>query len=305
MIAHLYILAESFSHNEQYNLEQIEEKIKRLAEDVKVINRYSDTNLIYTNYNDLYRQTFAFNHTIEDFICRPKFLESQGFDRDIIIAFQNIFQKSKDTTITSNEVRTTLLDWTDENNCHGLIAFHEVEGLDTSLQLIYGIDGWYTFRRYFLSIYPKNPAFFIHECTKYFPTLCFHERNITSIKAIFNNTCKRIIYHLSALNDKFRNCQEKGLNRQEVLNKFTSIAKLDQPASLEGDASRKDYFTFSFLDDNNVSQKVCCEPHLKLCFNDNYPGDSSFSTDRRIYFHEGIETISNGKILIGHIGRHL
>jgi len=52
-------------------------------------------------------------------------------------------------------------------------------------------------------------------------------------------------------------------------------------------ALRKEVFSFDFTNGDSVQERVCCEPHIKLCYNDNYPGDSSYSTDRKIYFHEG------------------
>ena len=65
------------------------------------------------------------------------------------------------------------------------------------------------------------------------------------------------------------------------------------------------YSNFKFINKKNEEEDVCCEPHLKLCHNDLYPGDTSYSNDRRIYFHEGKANIHEGKILIGHIGDHL
>jgi len=59
------------------------------------------------------------------------------------------------------------------------------------------------------------------------------------------------------------------------------------------------------MNNENIMEPVCCEPHLKLCHNDNYPGDNAYVTNRRIYFHEGKTNIHEGKILIGHIGTHL
>jgi hypothetical protein len=90
-----------------------------------------------------------------------------------------------------------------------------------------------------------------------------------------------------------------------LLKEFSLVFKLDEIASPERKPSRKEKFTFDFINDKGIMERVCCEPHLKLCRTDNYPKDGSYSTDRRIYFHEGKPDIQNGKILIGHIGRHL
>jgi hypothetical protein len=304
MIAHFYILAESFQKNSKLNDSEIEEKVKRLAEDVKLINHYKDTNKLYTNYSEIYPQIFYANYTVGDFICNFQKLKEEGIDRDVIDSLQNILvNKSVETEITSQEAQDLLLSRIDEDNCHGLIAFHKIEGFDDNLQIIYGIDGWYKFRRHFLGKYPKDANFFIDECIKYFPNLYLHDRNRSTIKAILDDCPKTIIRHLSALNDKFKECMQSDLNRTQVLEKFSIYAKLDEIASLEGDAKRKIDFTFSFKNESGTLENICCEPHLKLCYSDN--DKVSYSTDRRIYFHEGKHNIQDNRILVGHIGSHL
>ena len=302
MVAHLYILAESFQNNSNLGNDEIEEKVKRLAEDVKLMHKYKKNNKLYVNYSEIYPKVFYSHYTVEDFICTPQILKSEGIDRDVINSMQNILQKSETTTITSLEAKEDLLYWIDGNNCHGIIAFHSISGFDDNLQIIYGIDGWYKFRRHYLGEYPKSTDFFIDECITYFPLLYFHDRNRQSIRAILDNCPKKIIYHLSALNDKFKDCKEVGLNRTQVLERFSIYAELDEAATLEGNAQRKDDFTFPFPNNIGMMENVCCEPHLKLCYSD---ADRAYSNNRRIYFHEGKVNIQEGRILIGHIGTHL
>lgn len=302
MIAHFYLLAESFQNNAKLSYAEVEEKVKRLAEDVQRIHQYKETNKLYTNYEEIYPQIFYAHYTVETFICCPAKLKQNGVDRDVINALQNILQKSESTTKTSQEAKNEIVSWIDENNCYGLIAFHKIEGFDASLQIIYGIDGWYKFRRYFLGKYPKDENFFIDECIKYFPNLYFHDRNRRTVKSILHNCPKKIIYHLSALNDKFKDCVKDGLNRTQILERFSISAKLDETATLEGNSKRKKNYTFSFPNNSGIYENVCCEPHLKLCYSDT---DRSYSKDRRIYFHEGKANIQNGRILIGHVGTHL
>jgi hypothetical protein len=107
------------------------------------------------------------------------------------------------------------------------------------------------------------------------------------------------------LNDILPKILKKEKQLQVILKILTASANLDEAASLEGNISMKKKLTFSFENDNGNLENVCCEAHLKLCYNDNYPCDASYSTDRRIYFHSGKDKIQNGKILIGHIGKHL
>ena len=211
MKAHFYILAESFHHNAKFTNVEIGEKIKHLAEDVKLINQYKNTNALYVNYDEIYPQVFYGAYTVSDFLIKGYELKKEGLvDRDVLNSLQNILDRAEKTTYSSQEVKEELLSWIDENNCHGLIAFHKVDGMDDDLQIIYGIDGWYKFRRYFLGLYPKDENFFINECFKYFPNLYFHEQNRHSIQAIFKDCTKKIIYHLAALNDKFRDSQRSG-----------------------------------------------------------------------------------------------
>ena len=54
MEANFYFIAESFQYNQHYSNEVIVEKVKRLAEDVKVINKYSKFNKFFGNYTTLY-----------------------------------------------------------------------------------------------------------------------------------------------------------------------------------------------------------------------------------------------------------
>jgi hypothetical protein len=158
-----------------------------------------------------------------------------------------------------------------------------------------------------LGKYPHSDdgEYFIEECKIYFPNLFFHERNKKEVLYILKDCSGRLVYHLAALNDKLRDSYDIEKERAKALKHFSIVAELDETASPEGDASRKKKFTFEFINDDGLSEYVCCEPHLKLCYNDDYPGDTSYSTDRRIYFHEGKPNIQQGKILIGHIGKHL
>lgn len=303
MIAELYILSESFAYNANFTNAVIEEKIKSLANDFVIIKKYKDTNKLFV-HPDIYNVQFLQGITLSDLLFNP-IAAKKNIDRDVYNALKTIVIESATTTNTTQEVIEVLLPEHNEDICHGLIAFHKVGGIDEMVQLIYGIDGWFTFRRHFLSLYPKNSDFFIDECVKYFQTLFFHDRNKMTVGAILHNCSHKIIYHLAALNDKFRACQIQGLNRTQVLNQFSIIAHLDANASLEGNAARKPDLTFQFINNEHQIEDVCCEPHLKLCYNDNYPGDNSYSNDRRIYFHEGIASIQKGKILVGHIGDHL
>jgi len=300
MIAELYIVAESFENNQCFSVVEIEKKIKSLANDFIYIRKYKSTNKIFI-HPDIYNVVFIKDIVLSDLLYNPQ-IAKENIDRDAYNALQKVIIESKTTDISSKEVIEVLLSEHNENLCHGLIGFSTIPNVKEEYQIIYNLQGWFNYRRYFLGIYPQNESFFIDECKKYFPNLFFHERNKTSITAIFDDCPKKIIYHLSALNDKFYSFDQSNMNRTEVLVKFSQISNLDSHASLEGNADRKNDFTFDFNNCDNCIEMVCCEPHLKLCYSD---CSDAFSNERRIYFHEGKQHIHEGKILIGHIGKHL
>lgn len=301
MIAELYIVAESFENNSYFSSIEVEEKIKALASDFICIRKYKETNRIYIN-TEIYNVRFINNILLSDLLFNPQ-IAKLNMDRDTFNALQKIVIESQTTTISSYDVIQVLLNEHNEELCHGLIAFNQIIGVEPEFQLIYNLQGWYEFRRFFLGIYPKNANFFIDECEKYFPKLFFHERNRTTISSILNDCPKKIVYHLAALNDKFFSFDRTSMNRTQILHSFSVVAGLDETASLEGNAERKNDFTFQFLNSNNEMEFVCCEPHLKLCYCDN--NNNVYSNNRRIYFHEGKQNIQKGNILIGHIGTHL
>lgn len=302
MIAEFYLIAESFAYNSSLSKDEIEGKIVSLARDFIYIRKYKETNKLYV-HPDIYQVKLINNTTISDLLNNDA-IANKNLDRDARIFLKKIVWETEATNITSKEVKDNLLPKHDENICYGLIGFNIIENLDLTFQIVYNKRGWLEFRRHYLGIYPKNPDFYVEECKKYFPKIFFHERVKTEIGSILKDCPKKIIYHLAALNDKFRDSQNQpNLNRSQVLEHFSTNANLDEKASLEGNAERKPDYTFLFLNTKSKEEeKVCCEPHLKLCFSDT---DTSYSTERRIYFHEGMSNIANGNILIGHIGKHL
>src|SRR5690554_666450 len=266
MVAELYIVAESFANNTNLTTSEIETKTKSLAEDFVHIRKYNDTNKILV-HPDIYNVNFLNGVLLSDLLFNPQVAKTH-IDRDVYNALQRIIVESATTNTTSQEVIDVLLSEHNQNICHGLIAFNPVANVQPELQIVYHLNDWFGFRRHFLGLYPKNENFYIDECIKYFPNLYFHERNRTTISAIFDDCPKKIIYHLTALNDKFKLIDKSGRNRTQVLEAFSITAELDETASLEGNAARKDDFTFTFLNHQKKEVKVCCEPHLKLCFSD-------------------------------------
>lgn len=305
MTAELYILADSFAQNTEITNSEIEIKIRALASDFALIKKFRDTNRILV-HPEIYEVIFINNITISDLLNNDT-IANENLDRDARISLKKIVWENQETELSSTEVKEVLLPEHDEDICHGLIAFNLVEGINENYQIIYGIDGWYKFRRHFLGLYPKNSPFFIDECEKYFPRIAFHENNKNTAGAILPNFSQRVIFHLSALNDRFSDSQDGIRNRSQVLKHFSINCGLDVVATLEGNASRKLDFTFDFMqddgDDKGKLKSICCEPHIKLCASD-IKGDHAYY-QHRIYFYEGDQHIKNNNILVGHIGEHL
>jgi hypothetical protein len=303
MVAEFYIISESFQENANLNKEEIERKIELLSQDFTKIREFKDTNKLFVHPN-IYDVKFIEEVTISDLLNNDA-IANQHLDRDVRLSLKKIIWESVETDYTTEDVKEVLLPEHNVDKCHGLIGFNTVNDVPIEQQIVYNLNGWFQFRRYYLGLYPVNQVFFIEECIKYFPNLFFHDRNKTTVGVILHNCTKKIVFHLTQLNDSFKESQQDNLNRTDVLIHFSSNCKLDAVASLEGSAARKSALTFKFENKDKIDEEVCCEPHMKLCHNDAYPGDKSYSNDRRIYFHEGKENIQNNKILIGHIGDHL
>lgn len=301
MIAEFYIIVESFEQNSGFTKEEIESKTISLAQDFISIKKYKDTNKLFV-HPDIYNVNFVENTSLLDLMFNQE-IANKTLDRDVRLALKKIIIESEETNYTSEDVVEVLLPEHNENKCYGLIAFNTIDAVDPDYQVVYNLNGWFQFRRHYLGLYPKNNIFFIDECVKYFPNLVFHERNRNTVGVILTNFSKRIVYHLTALNDRFRESEDGIRHRTQVLEHFSGNCNLDETATLEGNAERKPNFTFEFIDNDKKNQQVCCEPHLKLCKSD-VSGDNTYY-QYRIYFHEGIQNISNSKILVGHIGDHL
>ena len=243
MTAHLYIIAESFQ-NHLYSNEEVEQKIERLAEDVVFINHNKESNKLFANYNEVYPQIFLAKFTLFDFICNPGEVKKY-VNRNVVNAVQNIFRKAFETSISIKEVREVLLGWNDEFNCNGLIAFNKVDGVDESIQLIYGRDNWLKFRRHFLGLYPKDGEFFIKECAIYFPNLAFHQQNEKTVAEILSDFSKTIIRHLGHLNDIFFTYRQRTFENESIKYKtLTSECKLDADAASKDTNASKENLSF-------------------------------------------------------------
>lgn len=293
-----FIIPDSFKYDGSPQ-SKIEAKIKNFAIDLNKIKDHDGNEILCST--DIYDIDLFKGISVSDILNNPNISQEKLIDRDVVQQLRVIWEL-KETTYSTQEIYHDLIPNHDINQCYGIIAFNPIVDIPIDYQLVYGIDEWYKFKRFFLGIYPLNVNYFIDECKIYFESLFFHERNKDSIKVLFPSCINRVIHHLSELNDKFLISKSNPYNRINTLKKFNAIYVHDgQEASIEGNIKRKKDLTFIFNNKNNNEQKVYCELHLKLSVDDS----GTFDNNRRIYFYEGESSIADGKILIAHIGKHL
>ena len=300
MRTEFFLLNLSFSHSEGISIENIEEAVNVLSDDYDFIKVNQDR---ISRNEAIYDVNIYENYKIEDlyYVNKPC-----PFSRDTKKFLLKIIDHSKETSWTNSEAFELINQQENENLClsksnYGLLALFKVSDMIDERYIVYNKRNWLAFHRHFLSKYPCDSAYFMDECARYFPNLYFHERNKNTVGRILVTCVGKIIHHLSALNDIFPYCKAVPYNRMDTMRRFNSESNFDRDASIEGDIDRKKHLSFDFINSNEKSEKMYCELHLKLIYDDL----GAYSQDRRIYFHEGKPTISEGKILVGHIGEHL
>lgn len=127
--------------------------------------------------------------------------------------------------------------------------------------------------------------------------------NVRQSMSVFNfkhkKTKEAIISHLDAILEKFKSCFDsyRGENLTVVMNHFKGETKID--CSCENDRKLvSKYRTIKFINSkkNDEIHNVSFELHTKL---------NLTTLNERIHFSKGESNIFGGKIIIGHIGKHL
>jgi len=294
MIAQLYLLSESLKYNGKDTECVLLKKMNAFVEDLKYIYKYREENRIMID-PAIYNVNIFFGKKLFDII---DLLERDG--RNLL--YSVLGNTSSQTDLKMEAIKNECLNH-NQDNCSAILAFNTIENIVEEVIIVYDKQSWFDFRRKFLGKYPQDSDYFIEECKKYFENLFFHDNNKKSVNGYLSNFSIKIVKYLSDLNDDFKPFYEQNRNisnTNDLLKKFSVMHSHDEHASLQGNHEKKDMLTFTFN-----TQKICCEPHLKISKSDRYPKDPKDDYAVRIYFHFGLINVENGRILIGSIGPHI
>lgn len=294
MIAHLYLINNSFLWNNSDKLADFQLKMADFQKMMERINMYPEENLLYVMFDSFMSTTILENLTISDIITDyDKAIETIGKDAYVIL--MNISKRYKATNASDEDINEYLA-LEDADICHGVIVFSKIKGIDNHVQVLSSEQGWFDFRRHHLGKYPHKPEYFLIESTKYFPNLSIHPGNAGFMRNVIKTHPIQITQYLSILNDHFRNEFD---NSKKDLNEFLPLFALNHKlngASLNGKKDDKFYFNFS---ENGSIIQAYCEAHLKM-YKDDYGNDNQHC---RIYFKKPI--MGEDYIYVGYIGEHL
>ena len=290
-----YLLNDSFKYQADLTLNELEKKISALFEDYNVIKAHDDH---IFKHDSIYDEMIYPDVPLWEFLYSGKNI----LNRDIKKFLLKIIDHSESTQRTLEDIVESLEQHT-QDHISGLLCLHEIQAIDTQY-LVYNQHNWFDFHRYFLGLYPISNQHFYDECQKYFPQLFFHEHVLETLKTLekgLEGFSISIVHLLSLLNDKFHENAIQSKHLPTTLQNFASTYQI--VVSLQGDAKQKPKMTYDFMNDANIKESVCCEPHIKFAQADD-KGDQHYYYNR-IHFHEGKNHIANGSILIGHIGSHI
>ena len=187
MRANLFMLPESFVYNGVDSLDTIKNKLCSLANDMRdIVHIQKEDNVFYYSYSVLCCEIFP-DITFLDAIGRYLTKDQKDVFFSIITNEANIHQYSLNEleaktiySATEKEVNTLIRFNASKIavNCNDYMQFDVYE-------IVYDKSSWLSLRRQILGNHPGDPSFFIDECVKWFPELCFHENCKKSLN-VFN-----------------------------------------------------------------------------------------------------------------------
>ena len=280
-----YFTQDSFK-NTNSTLEQFDSVVSSLSEQINEFFEISGNALKYCK--DIFDNWQWNGQDVSQLIWNL----DTDFDNDLRSKLQNIFcEKASLEDSPSNNIEFKDLS-SSSSNC--LLAEEMNCTISGDHQITPGGLTWYEFCLRFIKRNPGSSDDFLDNCEIIFQNIIFLPNARTSIKSIYNDFKNKILFHLDGLNNNIR-CAKQS-NDADTLNRLSSLGHFEEVASPEGDHSpkRKRELTFD---------GVYCEPHIKLCHSDKYPGDSKYYK-YRIYFNMNDIQGNKGKVKIGHIGKH-
>lgn len=335
MIANLYLHPDTFRYNGSDSRQQVEGKLKMLVKDMAdVLNEHNEENrfkvptaLVYTPiYQDvcIYEIADSCFSKDEAGVFYPIIVNtSDEYDNLTLEQLHNMCMYSEnETEVNSMLVLNQPEDYWNERDRE---EAKEAETMNRQsivtdyikfdeYKVVYNKQTWIHLRRQILGNHPGEPNFFILECRKYFPNLYIHDNCISSLVdddfEYLKLVPRKIVYYLSCLNDKFIEVLHEGFgsNPNSILADFSGRYGLDKDGSLQQRPEKKPSLTFGFKDAEGNSCTVLCEPHLKIEHEDRNCKIRNINRHKfhpRIYFSYTNPGITDGKILVGSIGKHI
>lgn len=328
MVAHIYLHPDNFRYNNVDSEAYLASKLKSLVNDMEeVVYKYKDENKFFV-VSGLFEVDVFYKEQIFSFADKHLIGDEQG------VLYAMLANEAEGTaTMTLEELESRCHYRPEEENPTSMVVLNapeeNIEGESAHManpyitfdhyEIIYGKNNWQTFRRQILGNHPgENPAVFVNECEKYFPSISFHSNCANSlVYKEFDciHTCPRkIVYYLSCLNDCYHIiCKEyydanKSNEPNDILADFSGRCGFDKAASIQGKPASKDTRTFIFKNqDDQPEIEVLCDLHFKIHSPDSrYKGRICDRYNPRIYF--GIRPngdYSSMRIYVGSMGEHL
>ena len=322
MIANLYLHKDAFEYNGTDSQEQVKDKLRAFANDMRdIVFSHTDQNVFRVASDALTCEVFTGVTLIESI---SSYLEGD----EVAIMFSVLANQSEEYSHSIEELKSMAQFRPDEEVVTSIVYLNKTRTeIDLThyiqfdnYEIIYDKSSWFTLRRQILGNHPGTPESFIHDCGKYFTNLVFHSHCVDSLQDDYYQYLdvipRKIVYYLSCLNDGFKTIRDRHINfspdANSILSDFSGCYGLDEPGSIERDSSKKSSLTYVFIKTACEPGESCeapmlCEPHLKISQPDpDREGGIDYNTFHpRIYFHFGDEKVEEGKILVGSIGAHV
>ncbi len=211
-----------------------------------------------------------------------------------------------------SEIEPLTLFSKDERECHIIVKIFDSSNkvVDytkyiefATYELVYDRNSWLTVRRQILGNHPENATEFMRRAKAYFPDLVFSECCEERISPFLTQIPRKIVYHLSCMNDHLAEFWEKHPHPSSlnlVCADFSGKFGFDKAGSQQGNPDKEDYLSFVFA---NKEKAIFCSAHFKITSCDSNSTDPAArdpNYNARIYF-----SCKNHEVFVGSIGPHV